>query len=34
LFRGDDRKRAGQMMRKMLTMQKLNVAELEAAYNA
>jgi predicted 3-demethylubiquinone-9 3-methyltransferase (glyoxalase superfamily) len=34
MMRSDDKKRAGQAMRKMLTMQKLNVAELEAAYNA
>lgn len=34
MMRSDDRVRAGQAMRKMLSMQKLNVAELEAAYNA
>lgn len=33
MIREPDRVRAGQMMRKMLTMSKLNVAELEAAYN-
>ncbi len=34
MMRSADTVRAGQTMRKMLTMQKLNVAELEAAYNA
>jgi predicted 3-demethylubiquinone-9 3-methyltransferase (glyoxalase superfamily) len=34
MMRGDDKVRAGQAMRKMLTMQKLNIADLEAAYNA
>lgn len=33
MLRSSDRKRAGQAMRKMLTMQKLNVAELQAAYD-
>jgi predicted 3-demethylubiquinone-9 3-methyltransferase (glyoxalase superfamily) len=33
MFRGSDRVRAGQMMRRMLEMTKLDVAELEAAYN-
>jgi predicted 3-demethylubiquinone-9 3-methyltransferase (glyoxalase superfamily) len=34
LLRDPDRKRAGQAMRKMLSMKKLNIAELEAAFNA
>ncbi len=34
MMRSVDRKRAGQAMRKMLTMQKLNVAELQAAFDA
>jgi predicted 3-demethylubiquinone-9 3-methyltransferase (glyoxalase superfamily) len=32
--RSKDRDRAGKAMRKMLTMRKLNVAELETAYNS
>lgn len=34
MMRSDDRERAGQAMRKMLQMSKLDVAELEAAYDA
>jgi predicted 3-demethylubiquinone-9 3-methyltransferase (glyoxalase superfamily) len=34
LLQSDDQERAGQAMRKMLTMGKLDIAELEAAYNA
>lgn len=34
MMRDSDRKRAGQAMRKMLTMSKLNIAELQAAYDA
>lgn len=34
MLRSADRKRAGQAMRKMYTMQKLNIAELQAAYDA
>jgi len=34
LLRSDDQKRAGQAMRKMLQMGKLDVAELQAAYDA
>jgi predicted 3-demethylubiquinone-9 3-methyltransferase (glyoxalase superfamily) len=34
MHRSSDRERAGKAMRKMLTMRKLNVAELEAAYNS
>lgn len=34
MLRGPDRVRGGQAMRKMLQMKKLNIAELEAAYNA
>jgi predicted 3-demethylubiquinone-9 3-methyltransferase (glyoxalase superfamily) len=33
MMRSSDRKRGGQAMRKMLTMQKLNVDELQAAYD-
>lgn len=34
LMRSSDRERAGQAMRKMLTMSKLNIDELQAAYDA
>lgn len=34
MMRSSDRKRAGQAMRKMYTMQKLNLAELQEAYDA
>ena len=34
MLRSSDRTRAGQAMRKMLTMQKLNIGELQAAYDA
>ncbi|MCC7021473.1 MAG: VOC family protein [Thermomicrobiales bacterium] len=34
LLQSDDQERAGQTVRKMLTMGKLDIAELEAAYNA
>lgn len=34
LLRDDDRERAGRVMRRMLTMSKLDVAELQAAYDA
>lgn len=33
LMRDDDRERAGQAMRRMLQMTKIDIAELEAAYN-
>jgi predicted 3-demethylubiquinone-9 3-methyltransferase (glyoxalase superfamily) len=33
LLRDPDRERAGQVMRKMLQMRKLNIAELQAAYD-
>lgn len=33
LLRSSDRERAGQAMRKMLTMSRLNIAELQAAYD-
>jgi predicted 3-demethylubiquinone-9 3-methyltransferase (glyoxalase superfamily) len=33
LLRDPDRKRAGQVMQRMLQMSKLNIADLEAAYN-
>ena len=34
MMRSSDTQRAGQAMRKMLTMQKLNIAELQAAFEA
>lgn len=34
MLRSEDRARASQAIRKMLTMHKLDIAELEAAYNA
>lgn len=34
LMRDPDRRRAGQVMRRMLQMTKLDIAELQAAYNA
>jgi hypothetical protein len=34
LLRSDDRVRAGQAMRSMLEMFKLDIAELQAAYDA
>ena len=34
MLRSSDRKRAGQAMSKMLSMQKLNIDELQAAYDA
>lgn len=34
MMRSSDRKRGGQAMRKMLSMQKLNIDELQAAYDA
>jgi predicted 3-demethylubiquinone-9 3-methyltransferase (glyoxalase superfamily) len=34
MLRSEDRVRGGQAMRRMLQMQKLDIAELQAAYDA